>query len=158
MIYFIKHTKYVKIGYTTNIQDRLYKLQVSCPVRLKIVGLIDGDLSDESSYHEKFKHLHSNGEWFEYTQEIALFIEGLSKSMLWKYGFEDSNDSSIGEIERCRLAKNMSKEQLGLLLGISRQAVLDMEKREVQGKISINTLSKTLEVMGFIYQYRSLPK
>jgi DNA-binding XRE family transcriptional regulator len=157
MIYFVKHTDYVKIGYTGDIRSRLSDLQTSCPVRLKVLALIKGDLNDESTYRERFKHLLSNGEWFCYTQELQEFVEGLDKVLLWKYGFEHHDSSPIGEIKRCRLEKNLSMEELGELLGISKQAVLDMETREVQGKISIASLLKALKAMGYKYQYRAIP-
>jgi hypothetical protein len=47
MIYFIKHTEYVKIGYTHDIQQRVSQLQTSCPVKLCILGLIEGTFEDE---------------------------------------------------------------------------------------------------------------
>lgn len=155
MIYFIKHTDYVKIGFTDNIRNRLIDLQVSCPVKLKVLALVEGTYEDESTYHRMFKHLTSNGEWFNYTKELDGFIKELDKALMWKYGFEHHEHSPIGEIKRCRLEKNLSLEELGQLLGVSKQAVLDMEKREVQGKVSIGTITKALNVMGYKYQYRA---
>lgn len=158
MIYFVKHTDYVKIGFTDNIRNRLNDLQVSCPVKLKLLGLIEGGLNEESAHHEKFKHLLSSGEWFNYTQELEDYVTSLDRGLMWKYGFDHYKRSPIGEIRRCRLEKNLSLEELGQLLNMSKQAVLDMEKREIQGKTSIATIIKALDVMGYSYQYRASPK
>jgi hypothetical protein len=156
MIYFIKHTDYVKIGYTNDILNRLSTLQVNCPVKLKVLGLIDGGLSDEAVYHKRFKHLSSSGEWFNYEREIEEFTDRLDKKLMWKYGFERHDKSPIGTIKSCRLEKNISLEELGELLGVSKQAVLDMQTREVQGKISLRSLSKALNAMGYNLEYRSV--
>ena len=158
MVYFVKHTEYVKIGFTNDIRNRLSQLQISCPVKLKLLGLIKGGEEDETILHKKFKHLSSNGEWFNCTQELCDFIESLDRELMWKYGFEHCDSSPIGEIRRCRLEKNLSLEELGHLLGTSKQSVLDMEKRELQGKVSISTVAKALDVMGYTYQYRAFAK
>jgi len=158
MIYFVKHTDYVKIGYTTDIFRRLNELQISCPVKLKVLALIEGSLNDESIHHQKFKHISSNGEWFFHNSEIDEYISTLSKDLMWEYGFQSEEDYKFSKIKKCRLDKNMSLEELGKLLGISKQAVLDMEKREMQGRISIASILKSLEVMGYEFQYRAVPK
>ena len=155
MIYFIKHTDFVKIGYTGDISARLTQLQISCPVKLNVLGLIDGNLEDEAIYHEKFKHLSSSGEWFKYSEELSKFIETLDKELMWKHGFEKHMTSPIGIIKSCRLEKNISLEELGNLMGITKQAVLDMEKREIHGSISIKSVIKALDVMGYRFEYRA---
>jgi DNA-binding XRE family transcriptional regulator len=158
MIYFVKHTDYVKIGYTTDIFRRLNELQTNCPVKLKVLALIEGSLNDESIHHQKFKHISSNGEWFFHNAEIDEYISSLNKDLMWEYGFESEDNYKFSKIKKCRLDKNMSLEELGNLLGISKQAVLDMEKREMQGRISIASILKSLEVMGYEFQYRAVPK
>lgn len=156
MIYFIKHTEYIKIGYTNDIQIRLSQLQVSCPVRLKVLGLIDGSLADEAVYHEKFKHLSTSGEWFKQTSELDEFINTLDKDLMWKHGFEQHTSSLIGVIKSCRLEKNLSMEELGEKLGVSKQAIMDMETRDAQGRISVNSIVKALNAMGYKYQHRAV--
>ena len=99
MIYFIKHTEYVKIGFTNDINNRLSQLQVSSPIKLFILGLIEGTVEDEYMYHLKFKNLHCHGEWFKYTDEINKFIETLNRDLMWKYGFDEQESSEFDEIE-----------------------------------------------------------
>lgn len=156
MIYFIKHTEYVKIGYTSDILSRLSGLQVSCPIKLSLLGLIDGTIEDEQDLHKKFIQLKTSGEWFKYTSEMEDFIQSLDRNLMWKYGFETHISSPIGVIKSCRLEKNLSMEELGERLGITKQAVLDMEKREIQGKISVANMVKALDVMGYRYEHRAI--
>ena len=155
MIYFIKHTDYVKIGYTDRIKLRLSTLQVSCPVKLEVLGLIEGNREDERNYHKMFKPASSSGEWFEYNTELQIFVESLSDDLLWKYGFGKDAFTPIGLIKQCRLEKKMSMEELGETIGITKQGVLDMERRDAQGRITTGTLYKALSVMGYTYQARA---
>jgi hypothetical protein len=156
MIYFIKHTEYVKIGFTNDINNRLSQLQVSSPVKLFILGLIEGTVEDEYMYHLKFKNLHCHGEWFKYTDEINKFIETLNRDLMWKYGFDEQESSIIGIIKSCRLEKNLSMEELGEKLCVTKQAISDMETRDAQGRISVNSIAKALIAMGYKYQHRAV--
>lgn len=156
MIYFIKHTEYVKIGYTDNIQNRLSQLQISCPVKLNVLGLIEGTIEDEFLYHLKFGYLHSSGEWFRHTLELDEFITTLNKDLMWKHGFEQHESSPIGVIKSCRLKNNINMEELGKKLGVSKQAIMDMETRDMQGRISVNSIVKALAAMGYKYQHRAI--
>jgi DNA-binding XRE family transcriptional regulator len=156
MIYFIKHTDYVKIGYTTDIHKRLSQLQTSCPTKLKVLALIEGSLDDERVYQEKFKHLSTSGEWFTHTQGLENFINSLSKELMWKHGFEKHESSPIGAIKSCRLKKNLSMEDLADRLGVTKQAIYNIELREAQGRASITSVMKVLEKMGYRYQYRAV--
>ena len=74
--YFIQPEKggNIKIGYTSrNPLQRLSALQTGCPDKLKIVGLIKGDV--EKDLHKKFKKLNSNGEWFKNTKHLRNYIK-----------------------------------------------------------------------------------
>jgi DNA-binding XRE family transcriptional regulator len=158
MIYIIKHTEYVKIGYSSknNFKNRLSQLQTSCPIKIKVLGLIEGTFNDEAIYHKKFIHLSTNGEWFNYTKEVEDFIDSLPKDLMWDFGFIENESTIIGLIKKCRLEKNLSMEELAERLGVTKQAVLDMERREAQGKITLNCITNALSVMGFKYQGRAV--
>jgi len=155
MVYFIKQSDYVKIGYTTRFKKRLYQLQNGSPVKLDVLALIKGDKIDEKNYHDKFKHLASNGEWFFYNDEIDRFVETLDKDLMWKYGLSEDKISPIGLIKQTRFENNLSMEELGKKLGITKQGVMDMERRDAQGRITTGTLYKALSVMGYTYQGRA---
>lgn len=148
MIYFIKQGDYVKIGFTNRFKTRLSQLQVSSPIKLEVLAIIDGDKNDEQKFHEQFKHIASNGEWFMQCDELKSFIDLLDTNLMWKYGYLDNAISPIGIIKQTRLEKNLSMEELAERIGVTKQAILDMEKRDSQGRITINALSKVLYAMN----------
>jgi DNA-binding XRE family transcriptional regulator len=155
MIYIVKQLDYVKIGYTSRFKKRFQELQVASPVKLEVLALIKGDRIDEKNFHDAFNHLSSNGEWFFYNDEIERFVEALDKDLMWKYGLTEEKTSPIGLIKQTRLEKNWSMEELGEKLGITKQGVMDMERRDAQGRITTGTLYKALATMGYVYQARA---
>ena len=76
-VYFIhdENSNTVKIGKANDIVARLNDLQVGNSNELKIIKIIEC-ITEEESYliekrlHEKYKHLHTRGEWFHYTSEF----------------------------------------------------------------------------------------
>jgi DNA-binding XRE family transcriptional regulator len=156
MIYFIKQGDYVKIGFTNRFKTRLNQLQVSSPIKLEVLGIIDGNKEEEKSIHEKFKHISSNGEWFMYCDELKSYIDLLDNSLMWKYGYLDNTNSPIGLIKQTRLELNLSMEELAERLGITKQGVLDMELRDMQGRITIGALSKALYSMNYKLGIRAI--
>lgn len=156
MIYFIKQGEYVKIGFTNRFKTRLNQLQVSSPIKLEVLGIIDGDKNDEQRLHNKFKHIASNGEWFIYCDELKKFIDLLDTSLMWRYGYIENKTSPIGLIKQTRLELNLSMEELAEKLNISKQAVLDMERRDMQGRITISALSNALYAMNYKLGIRAI--
>lgn len=148
MIYFIKQGDYVKIGFTNRFKTRLTQLQVSSPIKLEVLAIIDGDKNDEQKFHNQFKHIASNGEWFIHCDELKSFIDLLDTNLMWKYGYLHNKVSPIGIIKQTRLEKNLSMEELAEKIGVTKQAILDMERRDAQGRITINALSKVLYAMN----------
>jgi predicted DNA-binding mobile mystery protein A len=67
-----------------------------------------------------------------------------------------------GWIKAIRLALGISAEQLGKKLGITRQGVMDIERREREGNITLKALQETAKaldmyvVFGFVPQDESL--
>jgi len=70
---------------------------------------------------------------------------------------EISNPSN-GWVSAVRLALGMSMEQLGKKLSISKQSVLDLEKREKLGNITINSLRNAANALDMQLVYGFLPK
>ena len=75
-IYFIEQEKqnFVKIGFATNIKNRLGSLQTGSPYNLILRGYIKGDRNFECELHLKFKNYNIGGEWFTLSDEIKEFI------------------------------------------------------------------------------------
>lgn len=67
----------IKIGFSKNPDSRLRELQTSYPDMLKILCLVPGSYKAEKEYHENFKDIRLNGEWFKPTKELLKEIEEL---------------------------------------------------------------------------------
>lgn len=159
MIYFISHTEYIKIGYTSDIARRLTELQTSCPIKMSVLALIEGEMSDEIALHDKFSHLSSHGEWFHYSAEIDDFINKLDRSLIWKYGLEPDDHVQVPNIiKKCRLESNMSIASVAAAMGISKKGVRQMEIRAEVGSVSVKNLIRVLDVLGYEYQQRAIKK
>mgnify|MGYP000871082522 CR=1 FL=1 len=154
MIYFIQHTNFIKIGYTDNIEQRLSALQTSCPIKLKVLAIIEGSLNEEKEYHIRFSKFSSSGEWFKINDELLEHIYHLPQDLMWKYGFVEYDKNQIGEIKKIRLEQGLSLEYLGSLLNCTKQSVSDMEKREIEGRITLGCLSKAADVLGYKFEYK----
>jgi hypothetical protein len=76
-IYFIEAigTNRIKIGWSTNPNERLDHIASSCPFPVKLIKLIYGDYKTEQLWHQKFKHLRIYREWFKSTSALRMAID-----------------------------------------------------------------------------------
>lgn len=82
-VYFIgtRNKTAIKIGYSVDPVSRLKTLQTAHYVPLDFLCIINnGTTYDEFSLHRKFRHLHLNGEWYQYSDEILSYIAGLESA------------------------------------------------------------------------------
>lgn len=63
-----------------------------------------------------------------------------------------------GWVKAIRTTLGMSLEQLGHKLGITKQSVQSLEKREKEGNITINSLKEAAQAMDMQFVYALLPK
>ena len=63
-----------------------------------------------------------------------------------------------GWIKALRIALNMSAQQLGDKLSISRQAVQDLQNREADGSITIRSLKDAANALDMEFIYAIVPK
>lgn len=64
-VYFIKGGQLIKIGYTTDLEQRLASLQIASPAVLTVVHWDpEGTREDERSYHDQLAAHRRQGEWF----------------------------------------------------------------------------------------------
>ena len=76
-IYFVKSKTSVKIGFTTNIKNRLRHLKGHNPKKIKLLTTIPGTKETEKTLHKTFSDYLIHGEWFKYTSEVKQFINEL---------------------------------------------------------------------------------
>jgi len=72
LVYFIQFGDRIKIGYTTDLEQRMSAIPHD-----KILALIAGTMADERRCHEKFAHLRLTGEWFSAGPDLLKFIAKL---------------------------------------------------------------------------------
>ncbi|MEX1059424.1 MAG: GIY-YIG nuclease family protein [Methyloceanibacter sp.] len=78
-IYFIStDDEFIKIGFTTNLRERIRSLRTASPKRLRVHVAIPGTRDDERELHRRFAVHHVRGEWFKFSDAIADFIASYS--------------------------------------------------------------------------------
>jgi hypothetical protein len=76
-VYFVRTSDFIKIGFTTNLPQRLESLPFGTPHEVTLLHDMPGSFDFEVDMHRKFKHLRVKGEWFRAEQELLDFIEEL---------------------------------------------------------------------------------
>ena len=90
-------------------------------------------------------------------KKTSLQIQQLNTKML---GFSSLSQVAIpptGWIKAIRTTLGMTMQQLGKKLGISKQGVMDMEKREKEGAITIKALKEVAKAMDMQLVYGFVP-
>ncbi len=72
-VYIIQHGNRVKIGFSSNVKQRLCDLPYE-----RIIAIIPGDRRLEHALLTKFKSIRTSGEWFEAHPELIAFAESLA--------------------------------------------------------------------------------
>lgn len=149
MIYFIRDSDCVKVGFSTDVQSRLGGLQVGNPRELSLWALFPGDLYSESMVHEHFDNIGSlvRGEWYCISDEITTCInEWISDG---KITFEDNVPGRRVKIRdfRSNLASELSDLPFTLMKGHKPIAVVVQPGREAAegvAKVTPNASSDTV--------------
>ncbi len=77
-IYFLRSEtadKLIKIGYSSQINKRIRALQTASPVKLNLIGTIEGELELEAKIKARFASLCVRGEWFRPDDVLTAFIK-----------------------------------------------------------------------------------
>ncbi len=74
-VYFIRAgRKFVKIGHALRPDARLASLQVGCPVKLRLILALPGDVGNEPELHAAFAADRAQGEWFRLSKSLRRYI------------------------------------------------------------------------------------
>lgn len=65
----------IKIGFTTNIEQRLKNLQTGSPFPLALLVCVPGSEANEATLHRALKNHHLQLEWFANSREVLFIIE-----------------------------------------------------------------------------------
>lgn len=72
-VYFVRLGGLVKIGFTTNMTNRMKAVPHEA-----ILGTVPGTMEDERRYHAEFAHLRVTGEWFRAESDLLTFIAAVT--------------------------------------------------------------------------------
>lgn len=80
-IYFIrgKIIDAIKIGFTTNVEKRVYSIGCTTPGGVDLLAVIPGTIKMESDLHERFDQFAIGHEWFTPDPAIIEYIESLGE-------------------------------------------------------------------------------
>jgi predicted DNA-binding mobile mystery protein A len=87
----------------------------------------------------------------------SLQLQQLNSKMLGFASLKQVAMPPIGWIKAIRTALGMSMQQLGNKLNVSKQGVMDMEKREKEGSITIKSLREIARAMDMQLVYGFVP-
>lgn len=87
----------------------------------------------------------------------SLQIQQLNSKMLRFVSLKQVAMPPTGWIKAIRTAIGMSMQQLGNKLNVSKQAVMDMEKREKEGSITIKSLREIAHALDMQLVYGFVP-
>lgn len=75
-VYFVQseETGAIKIGQTTNIASRVATLQTANAGKLRLLATCFGGDGEEQRLHRAYRHLRTNGEWFQPAPELLAYI------------------------------------------------------------------------------------
>lgn len=77
-VYFVKPIGMdgpIKVGFSIEPLTRLSSFSTWSPFPLEIIGMVAGDLADETFLHQCFSHLHTHREWFLSSKELRQTIQ-----------------------------------------------------------------------------------
>ena len=86
-----------------------------------------------------------------------LQIQQLNEKLNNLNGLQHLDVPTIGWIKSIRSSIGMSMEQLGKKLSITKQAVMDIEKREKEGAITIRSMQEIAKALDMKFVYGFVP-
>ena len=76
----------IKIGYATEVSNRIRTLQTGYPDTLKVLLAIPGNINNEKVFHNEFKEFRLHGEWFKPDEAIFEKIKQLEGQFFPHWG------------------------------------------------------------------------
>ena len=155
MIYFLKANDRIKIGYANDPSTRIPSIQTSAPFELEVILIIDGTYHKERELHEKFREFRKSGEWFDFSEPIKEFVSSMTfEDRRYEFGFDNIEFQGNEQIIKLRKRDKISMEELGRKLNITKQAVFSFQQGEKDGTISLNSMKKIADCLGYSFEYR----
>jgi hypothetical protein len=109
----------LKIGRTTNLADRIRRIETSVGHQMELLAAVNGD--HEGAWHKRFSDSRRMGEWFEVTPACALALrEELGVAItVRRRGGRKLSDAQVVEIRARYATGSLSHRALGKMYGVS---------------------------------------
>ena len=149
---------FIKIGFSTDLLNRLTTLQTGNEAPIREIGVIPFDTEDEARSEEERIHSHfgafrAQGEWFYATPRIIQYIQDYAVRHTelttedTSPDTEDSSETSFGEqLKERREETGMTQEGLATRVGCTRGYISFLENKRGTPGQSIYT--KLVELFG----------
>lgn len=99
MLYLIKSSDYIKVGFTTNIKNRM-KAYNTCNPDYELLDTVEGTEQDETNFHMDISKYFYRGEWFYFNQEIIdLWNRKFDRKVYIKLKQEDLSKENLRMIK-----------------------------------------------------------
>lgn len=155
MVYFIGNEDFIKIGVSDEIHNRISDIQTSFPFKIRVHLLIEGGFGLENELHRKFSTYSTYGEWFRLSPEIVNYISSMEPfDLRWKYGLKPNE--FVYPFNWIR--KKFTLQEFADAVGTTPSSVRNFFEREKRGGITIAAAKKMAEAVGYVFEYRLLPK
>ena len=121
VVYFVKHRRQdpIKIGYSSNLKQRLSDLKISSPYGIDLIGTIKSPEAKnlESRIHKRLESHRLSGEWFDISIQdvkdiVCEFDEDYSSELKKLHLLLEHNDLSIDDLTRIITHQNKREEEI----------------------------------------------
>jgi DNA-binding XRE family transcriptional regulator len=132
MIYFLQAGKGgpVKIGFTEKkLRERISDIQIGCSEELILLGVVQGDQTQEKHIHQEFAEYALRGEWFsphEKMLETIVRIASIPEPTIKSNGI----NMNSSRLRRRRDELGLSQKQIAGQLGVAAMTISRWERGE----------------------------
>lgn len=111
----------IKIGSTgDNPRKRMVKIQSDCPWPVRLLGAIEGTVSQEKQIHLVLSRYRTQGEWFEPSEIVMAAVEtALQHGRPAPFEGQQQPSTAAHPLKRWREDSGLTQTEAGKLLGTS---------------------------------------
>lgn len=141
-VYFVMGGDRIKIGFSRDPYRRVAAMQTSSAEPLYLLGVQPGKLSDEKWLHNRFEKLWIHGEWFDYTGDLASYINMVLCTELPSWGDPFPSEGKRGE--KLKPADPLTPDEIVGLFGAGNYQLLSELHEEYAQGVTLRALALQL--------------
>lgn len=109
----------IKIGTAVDPERRLDALRGSCPIPLRMLRVLEGDITEELWLHKRFAEHRLHGEWFEPCDELVAFANS-----------DEGVTAPRRLIRDARISAGLSRADMARELGLTLSSIVRLDKAD----------------------------